>query len=219
LEATGEQILRVFRFRPAKRGFDETLRTVMLPELVAMPGMLEVIVGRQGPDERGLRLVVSLWQSRQAMATQVGEDFEPPTFHPELLSATTDHVLGWWPLTFGIRSDHPDTPHVLRHVYGTVRPGELSAYVADARAGTIQDASEGRGPLSLYLVADSPDSFQTVSAWPDWATVERATGGDVERPIATRHTERLVDWKATHYEVVPAVIPSGARTTPAEPPG
>ena len=43
----------------------------------------------------------------------------------------------------------------------------------------------------------------TLSVWSSWSALEVATGGDVGRPIATRHEERLLAWEAAHYEVLP----------------
>jgi hypothetical protein len=42
----------------------------------------------------------------------------------------------------------------------------------------------------------------TVSTWTEWDDVEDATGGDIHRPQATRHADRLVDWSASHFEIV-----------------
>ena len=93
---------------------------------------------------------------------------------------------------------------------GRVRPDELESYVAEAWAGTEDDAAAGRGPDALYLAAQPPDLFRTLSVWPDWQTLQDATGGDIDRPIATRHARRLVAWSARHYEVVPDLIRSDA---------
>ena len=54
----------------------------------------------------------------------------------------------------------------------------------------------------LYLAADPPDRFLTLSLWPDWSAIERATGGDVHRPMSTKDSARIVDMDIVHYEVV-----------------
>ncbi len=61
----------------------------------------------------------------------------------------------------------------------------------------------GHGPLALYLALEEPDRFVTLSVWSSWSALEVATGGDVGRPVATRHEERLLAWEAAHYEVLP----------------
>ena len=58
-------------------------------------------------------------------------------------------------------------------VPGEVRPGELEAYIAETEAGTLADAAAGRGPAVLYLAADPPDRFVTISLWPSWQTHRR----------------------------------------------
>lgn len=102
------------------------------------------------------------------------------------------------------RDDRADPARVLRVFRGRVRAGELDAYIDEAATGTRADAAVGHGPLALYLGADpaSPDTFVTTSAWGDWSEIERATGGDIRRPVATRHPERLVDADVLHFEVI-----------------
>jgi hypothetical protein len=102
-------------------------------------------------------------------------------------------------------------PAVLRFVTGQVRPDELDTYVAEAHEGTIADAAAGRGPVALYLAPDPSNAFRTLSVWIDWDTLQAATGGDVNRPIATRHAERLLDWEADHYEILPGLVEPGRR--------
>ena len=147
------------------------------------------------------------------MAAGVGESFDRPIFRPEYLAETVDRSLEFLPLDIGLRFERADRPGVVRLFEGQVRPGELDAYVDEARAGTLQDAAAGSGPMALYLARRTADAFVTLSVWPDWSTLQDATGGDVERPIATRHAHRLVAWHAEHYKSIPGLTP--ARRTPA----
>jgi hypothetical protein len=91
---------------------------------------------------------------------------------------------------------------VLRLVEGSVRDGEFDRYVEEAESGTLGDAAAGRGPVALYLARAGRSDFVTLSTWTEWDVVEDATGGDIRRPAATRHAERLVAWSASHFEVV-----------------
>jgi hypothetical protein len=204
-----QRVVRLFRFRPVRSGFDALLRDVLVPGLFAFDAVDEVYVGRQGPDELGERVVASIWMSRSRMITAVGNDFDPPVFHPELLEETTDRRLEILDADVALRFDAapgaaPATG-ILRLVRGRIRPGNLLPYRDDVRAGTIADAEAGHGPLSLYFSIQLPDRFVTVSSWQSWSTVEAATGGDVRRPIATRHEERIVEWEAAHYELIPSL--------------
>jgi hypothetical protein len=195
-------VIRIFRFRLAQPHFDTELRRVLLPDLLNTAGVLDVYGGRRdrpNPDER---IVASIWSDRGSMVASLAESVEESPFHPELLDLSTDRDLRICDLEFGDRDETMGVPAVLRLVEGTVRPGELAAYVEEARLGTIADREAGRGPLALYLGCSGNDSFMTLSVWPDWATLQDATGGDVDQPIATRHAERLVDWTASHYELM-----------------
>jgi len=194
--------VRIFRFRPVRPDFDDVLRRLVLPDLLAVPAVEEVIAGRRDHPTPGQRVVVSIWRDLASMAAVVGDRIEASGFHPELLDESTDRDVLVGRLEFGDRVALDEQPAVLRIVEGTVRAGELGPYTAEAQAGTLADRAAGRGPLALYLGLTGPDSFVTVSLWPDWATVEAATGGNLNRPIATRHAERLVAWTAGHYEIV-----------------
>jgi hypothetical protein len=195
-------VIRLFRFRPLRAEVDHTLRSVMLPDLRRLDGLIDVHVGRRGSDQVGERIVASVWRDQDAMVAGVGPSLAASTFHPERLADTTDQVLDVDELAVLLRFDPAPPATLLRLFQGTVRAGELDAYVAEARAGTLADAGAGRGPSALYLTVQPPDRFVTVSLWPDWTAIERATGGDVQRPVATKDSTRLVGMDVDHYEVV-----------------
>ena len=92
---------------------------------------------------------------------------------------------------------------ILRIARGRTRDGELAAYVEDVRAGTLEDMARAGGPLELFLATGEPDEFVTFSVWAAWSDIERATGSDIQRPVATRQPERIVDWQVEHYECLP----------------
>ena len=192
-------IIRIFRFRAARKGFDEILRTVMVPDLRASPGLVDVICGRQGPDDLGPRILVTIWASQAAMVSSVGDRLG--IFHPELMGHTTDQLLEFHPIRLDAGTDDKD-PRLLRILRGTVRPGELRDYVDEVRSGVAEDTAVGTPPTLIYLAETGPDAFLTVSAWRSWDDLEQATGGDVHRPLATRKPERLVDWDVEYYEIV-----------------
>lgn len=204
------ETLRLFEFTPVRAAFDSILRDVMIPDLLGLPGVVEVYVGRHGPDEIGPRLVASIWESELDMADAIGVSFDRPRFHPEFLEETVDRRLEILPLAFAHRSASHDAGSIIRLVTGHVRTGELDAYIREAWAGTEDDAAAGRGPIALYLAARPPDGFRTLSVWPDWSTLQDATGGQIDRPIATRHAKRLVRWQAMHFEFVPDLIQPGS---------
>ena len=198
-----QPVLRLFSFRPVQAAFDAVLREVMVPDLRLSQGLQELYVGRRGPDELGPRLIASIWTSRTAMISAVGEDFDPPVFHPEYLDATADRILEINPLAISLRFERPGPARIMRALRGRIRPGEREAYVGEAHAGTLADVEAGGGPLALHLaIGPGDDDFLTVSVWENWSAIEAATGGDIERPIATRHPERIVEWEASHFEIV-----------------
>ncbi len=198
-------VLRLLRFRPSGPGFDASMREVLIPDLLRLPGVRGVFAGRVGPDDIGDRLVASLWDSEAEMAEAVGCDLDSLAFHRELLPETTDLRLDLYSIAFAAGLDTTADVGIIRIVEGRARPGELGSYVADVRDGTLADRAAGIGPSGLYLGIGEPDRFATLSLWDAWSHVEAATGADIGRVDRTRHQERLGAWSAEHYEVVPGI--------------
>jgi hypothetical protein len=192
-------VVRVFTFRTVRPGFDSVLRGELMPEMRGMSGLVEVFFGRQGPDDVGPRITVSIWSSREEMVAGVSDRLG--VFHPEYLAATSDHVLEVFEGRIGDRVDGPP-PTILRVFRGVVRPGELDAYVDEVRDGVELDRRNGVGPIALYLGATDEGLFITASAWREWDDIAGSTGGDVREPNRTRHPERLESWSIEHFEIV-----------------
>jgi hypothetical protein len=119
---------------------------------------------------------------------------------PEVADPAVD-VL---PVAFSVIPGDREPATVLRVFRGELLPGELDAYVDDARAGTLADVAAEHGPQALFLGVDPPARFITVSVWGRWDRIEAATGGNPRQPIATRHERRLASWTARHYEILSA---------------
>lgn len=197
------RVLRLFRFRPARSAFDGILREVMLPDLRRLPGLVDLHLGRRGPDELGPRLLATVWASHRSMVESVGEDFDRPVFHPEFLAETTERELEISPLAISMPLEGSGSPRILRTLRGQILPGQRDVYVEQARNGYLGDVEAGRGPLAIHLgTGPGDDEFVTLSVWDSWAAVEAATGGDIRRPMATRHSELIVRWDAAHFEII-----------------
>jgi hypothetical protein len=208
-----EGILRLFGFRPLGSGaeLDAALREEVLPDFLAAACILDAYVARSGTGVAGERVIASLWESRDAMAAQLGEASVIGRFHPERVEELTSSRLDILPVVFSVRHDREEPPIILRVYRGLVRPGELDAYVEEARDGTLLDAATNEGLVALYLGTEPPARFITVSAWTDWESIARATGGNVRQPMATRNAARIAEGSATHYEILPATRRPPAR--------
>lgn len=195
-------VLRVLRFRPLANEFDAILRDEILPVVSRAPGLIDLYAGRQGPDQLGPRVVVSCWSSLATMAAGVGRSLDDPAMPTGFRERIADPELTVLPVAVTMRHPLERAPAVLRITRGRAKPGQLDRYIAEARHGVLEDVAAGHGPLALHLAADPPLGFVTCSIWPDWASIELATGGQRDRPISTRHRERLEDWAVEHYEVL-----------------
>jgi hypothetical protein len=214
MRVADEGILRLFGFRPLGSGaeLDTALRDEVLPEFLAAPGILDAYVARSGTGLAGERVIASMWESRDAMAAQPDEAAVIGRVHPELVEELTSSRLDVLPLVFSVGHERQAPPIILRIYRGLVRPGELDAYVQEARDGTLLDAATNEGLVALYLGAERPCRFITVSAWTDWESIARATGGNVRQPMATRNAARIADGSPTHYEILPATRRPPARS-------
>lgn len=196
------RILRLFLARPVRLAFDTVVREVMIPDLRAQPGVIAVWAGRQGPDERGDRALVSLWTSQAAMIAAMGEDLERSRFHPEYLAETVDRRLAVLPVLVEVGTQRPVRATILRIARGRVPSIGLDVYARDVEAGASRDLEHGRGPETLILGADGADRFVTVSTWIDWDALAAATGASVEQPVRTREQHAIEGFTAVHLELV-----------------
>ena len=80
-------------------------------------------------------------------------------------------------------------------------PG-ICAYVEAFRAGVSDATRAGTGPNRILLADACDPSFLSVSWWPDWASIEAATGATVDQPVRTRNGSGLAAFTALHYEIL-----------------
>jgi hypothetical protein len=210
-------VLRLFRFRSAAPGFDAKIRDVLIPDVARLPGNLAAYAGRIGPDDDGTRLIATIWGSHEAMIAGVGENFDAPIFHPELLPGSADRELDVLPVACVLEPDRFADAGILRLVTGHTRPGGQEAYVHAVGDGAVADRAAGVGPVALYLGTLAPDRFATLSLWDSWAHLEQATGADIRSVGRTRHEELLDRWSAEHFEAIPgiqapAVLPAAQKS-------
>ena len=193
--------LHIVRFRPRRAEADDLTRRRLLPTLSASQGAQDVIAGRRGHDELDERILVSVWSPNGPPESGVVD----PRLDDLIAELDVTDVRSEY-LALRVRRHNP-TPspqRLLRVFRGKVRHGELDRYVAEVEDGVAADIAAGTGPVNLFLGAPEADAdaFVTVSTWPDWSTIEAATGGDVRQPVATRHPERLVEADVAHFEVI-----------------
>jgi len=205
--------IRLLAFRPLEPPalVDHKLRAAVEAGHLGAPGQRRLIVGRRNTGVEPERIVVSVWDepaSLEAWAGGSGPDAVPER---SLIPGIEVRALEVLPIAAEFEGAQTVPPSVLRIFRGVVRDGDLDAYVDEAHAGTVADDGAGYGPHALYLGVDPPNRFLTVSLWADWSSIEAATGGDIRRPVATRHADRLTGGSAEHYEVVSDIsgIPEG----------
>lgn len=201
-----ETVLRLFGFRPRGSGaeLDAALRNEVLPDFLALGGILDAYVARSSADDDGERVIASIWESRDAMAAELGESAVLGRFHPERLEELTSSRLDVMPVAVAVRYEREAAPAILRVYRGEVREDELDLYVDEARSGTTADGKTNLGLIALYLGTERPSRFITISAWGGWEAIETATGGNIRHPMATRNAVRIASGTAAHYEILPA---------------
>src|SRR6266508_3254679 len=207
----------MFAFRPARSdsAFDSTLRDDILPGLLALSGLVDAFVGRHGPGDDQERVIASVWRSRRAMTAGLESSSLLAPFQPDQAPEIVASRLDILPVAVAVHPERAEPPAIIRVYRGEVRSGELDAYVEDVRTGALADADTNEGLVALYLGAQAPARFMTVSAWTGWSAIERATGGNVRQPIATRHAHRRGAGEVDHYEMLPNTVRPAIRVLTA----
>jgi hypothetical protein len=75
------------------------------------------------------------------------------------------------------------------------RPGGPRLVTQDGRLGECLAACRGLAGLGER-------GFVMISAWPDWASIEAATGASIADPLRTKRVAGLEDFHADHYELL-----------------
>jgi hypothetical protein len=194
-------IVRLFHFQPVRPAFDASLRDSVLPDLRALPGVMRVWAGRQGPGEVGTRLIVSVWSSRLAMKAALGDDPEDTRFHPEHLEDTVDRRLEVLSLVVMEANPAPLATGILRVTRGSLLGGDMTGYAKLVVDEVTAWRTGGTGPRAVILASDDGQEVVMMSAWPDWAAIESATGASVEDPLRVKR-DRLSGFQVRHYELV-----------------
>jgi len=196
-----------FQVHGPESAVDAVLRDRVIPRLLAESPVVDVWQGRRGAADRN-RVLASTWTN--AVGTSASPNDRPAA---DIASLRSDDVealggveigsLDELPLAVHARFVRPDVARVLRVFRGHVRPGELDAYIDEAREGMTADAAANAGLVSFALGRRDPDDFITVSTWTDWGSIEAATGGNTRQPIATRNASRLAHFRVDHLELLP----------------
>ena len=197
--------LRLAVFRPSAAGsaVDAVLRDDVLPQLCRTPGIADVYAGRLGEDATD-RVVASVWIGP---ALTLPDSRLEERLLVDVLPSTNGAADGvateTLPLDVAARFDRPEPAGILRIFRGAVKGDDLDAYIAEAQGGMLQDAEVNAGLIAFYLGRTGDNSFLTVSAWTGWDAIERATGGNIRDPFATRNSSRLATFSIRHFEIVP----------------
>ena len=199
-----EPVVRLFGFRPTRPAFDNVIRDSIVPAINSQPGVVDAYAGRHGPDELGPRLVLSVWESREAMESALDGSPRPGELQPEGLDGIADGTVEVLSPKVAYRADHVlEPPRIIRIFRGCTRPGKLAQYIEETRAGVAADVAAGQGPAAFFLAEGATaEAFVAVSVWSAWSAIELATGGDIRQPMATRRPELIGSFDATHYEAI-----------------
>lgn len=199
--------LRVFQPSGVTAVVDARIRDVIGPAITASPGLVAFYPGRRGLDARPERVLATIWESAAALEAASRRP-DAALDGPDDLGPSSDLTL---PLRIDLRADTRTAPAVLRVFRGVIRPGEVDRYLDAARDGALADMAAGHGPDAYFVALTGEAEFVAVSAWADWDRISAATGGSVDRPIATRNVQLLASGTAAHYEILPHAIAAPPR--------
>ena len=185
---------------------DRTLRACV-PAYAAQAGHVVTRLGRRGPGPTEERVVASVWSSRRAhdAATDI---VELVTAHGSGATTVASSRIDVLPVRLYEVFERERPMTILRVFRGRIYPGQLEAYLEEAREGTRIDGGRPEGPGMLVCGSDGQAAFVTVSLWPDWSAIEACTGGNIQRPLTTRNAARIEQGAPTHFEILPSVEPA-----------
>ncbi len=184
--------------------FDMVMRDELIVSLLGLPGVLEAYAARRGSQERGDRLIASVWDTAASEREALGAVATIERFRPDLAEEAATRIESL-PIELALHPEAADRPTILRLVRGELRDAAFETYLAEVRAGTNVDAAQGHGPTDLFLAREGPTGFLTMSLWTTWESIEASTGTSARQPAATRHPERLAKIEVTHYELLPGL--------------
>ena len=195
-------VLRLLVFAPSvDDGYVDNALRSLARSLAGLP-LCSIDVGRRH-DQARERVIATTWPDVETMIAALGPESEHGLAPIEELPVMEDWSVRVLPLAFSLAFDRTKPPSVLRVYRGRARAGELNEYTEEVREGTFADDSAAHGPVTLCLAHDEPDRFVTLSTWTDLDTIMTATGGSLRNPIATRHSDRLLEGTADLYEILP----------------
>ena len=196
----GIEILRLCTFVPegATSLVDARIRDVLAPSARTTPGLIASYAARRGTDADAERILVSVWSSEGALTASAAPNCLLG-LEGELPARTVEEL----PVLLGIPVDMAVEPSILRVFRGRAKPGGLAVYIEAAQEGLQALLAAGTGPIGVFLGEVEPDVFVTVSAWSSWEHIALATGGDIERAIASQSVHELVAGTSDHYEIIP----------------
>jgi hypothetical protein len=183
---------------------DGVIRDRLVPALTARPALLAAWAARHGPELDDERVAVTAWRSRDAALEAPRLD----ALTDEDVEGATTTSVAVIPVSLFETFERPGPPTILRLYEGQTRPGELEAYLEEARAGIRLDGALPNGPVSVCMSVPAPDRFITVSTWMDWDGLSQCTGGDIRRPMSTRNEARLISGGPSHFEIVASLLPT-----------
>lgn len=195
-----EAVVGLFRFRTLRPAFDGTLRDSLLPKLASRPGLARLWAGRQGPDEIGVRMLVSLWASEMAAVAALGNDGVRALQHGEHEAETADPQLEILPVVASQGNPEPLITGVLRVARGVLLNGDVRVY-AQRVSSDLVALPDGQ-PSSLVIADAGQAAFLMISTWPDWTAIEKSTGASIAEPLRTKRLAGVDAFEAVHYELL-----------------
>jgi hypothetical protein len=200
-------IVRVATFRTTRPGFDAALRAVVMPAIHQRPGAIRVFAGRQGPEEIGARVLVSLWGSSAtgrdvSQVDGIDEGVTGP------LAETIERDIRVLPILLANLADAPLAAGILRLATGRLADIDVITF-AETLSGHLDALRTGGvGPADVIMADAGEDSFVMLSTWPDWAAIEAGTGASVSTPLGTKRFAKLSAFDVDHFELLTDLAPA-----------
>ena len=209
-------LIRLYTYRIAsgrESDFETFLRERSLERVRELGGLESAWFARLGDGPDATFVATTCWRDFQSMIDAVGPDLERPIVAPRdpeyEVSGSAQHFENIDEPAVGSGTDG----RVLRILRGHITSGrEEEVYTSIrnegwpllGRLGGIVDARIGR-----QASADG-DTIVHVTVWRDRASIKRATGGTLQRPLMPLPADSFTVESINHYEILASLV--GARS-------
>lgn len=218
-ERAAPVLLRVYEYEitPGREpDFDAFLRDRSIDRVRELQGVESAWFARHEEDSTPRFVAVTCWRDYASMVDAVGPQLERPIVAPTdvdfEVAGRAQHFENIDEPAVGSGTD----ASVLRLLHGRIRPGREEEVYASIRNEGWPLLGRLRGIVDARIgrqTTTEGDVILHVTVWRDLASLKKATGGTLNRPLMPLPAGSFSVGSIDHYEIIKSTTALGAETT------